>query len=66
LRAAYQWPLGHGSLETALELRNALNEKNVCCSSIAVSTSEDGQSELDADPEYWMGITPILSLRWRY
>lgn len=66
LRAAYERPLGRGSLEAALELRNALNDRNVCCSSVSVSTSEDGQQELDSDPEYWMGITPVLGLRWRY
>jgi hypothetical protein len=66
LRAAFEWSLGRGSLEAALELRNALNDKNVCCSSVSVSTSGVGESELDVDPQYWIGITPILGVRWRY
>ncbi len=66
LRAAYVWPLKTGSLQAEFELRNAFDDKNACCRSYSVTTAPDGTATLNEQTDNWLGITPILGLRWRY
>jgi len=66
LRAAYVWPLKTGSLQAEFELRNAFDDRNACCRSISVTTAPDGTATLNEQTDNWLGITPLLGLRWRY
>jgi len=66
LRASRQWPFARGSLETSLELRNAFNLHNACCTAYSVEVLANGESHLVADQQGWLGLTPLVGLRWRY
>jgi hypothetical protein len=48
------------------ELRNAFDDKNACCRSYSVATAPDGTATLTEQTDNWLGITPLLGLRWRY
>ena len=66
LRATYVWQLKTGSLQAEFELRNAFDDKNACCRSYSVTTAQDGTATLNAQTDNWLGITPLIGLRWRY
>jgi hypothetical protein len=58
-------PLRWGSLQVALEIRNALDHDNECCSKYDVITMPDGSSALEEQRRSWVGVVPLLSVRWR-
>jgi len=66
LRASREWPFARGTLEASLELRNAFNRHNVCCTAYSVEVLPNGESHLVADEQGWLGLTPLIGLRWRY
>lgn len=66
VRATYEWPLSRGTLEAAIEVRNAFNHANNCCRTLAVDAEQDGSSQLEIEKENWLGLTPIFGVRWRY
>jgi hypothetical protein len=66
VRATYEWPLSRGTLEAAIEVRNAFNHANNCCRTLGVESAPDGSSELEVEKESWLGLTPIFGVRWRY
>jgi hypothetical protein len=66
VRASREWPFARGTLEASFELRNAFNRKNVCCTAYSVEVLPSGESHLVADRQGWLGLTPLIGLRWRY
>jgi TonB-dependent Receptor Plug Domain len=65
LYAVWQHPLGHGTLEATVELRNALNADNPCCREYQVSTDMAGNSTLTQNTQEWLPLTPIIGIRWK-
>ncbi|MGH8265599.1 MAG: TonB-dependent receptor [Steroidobacteraceae bacterium] len=66
LRGSREWPFARGTLELSLELRNAFSRNNVCCTAYSVVVLPTGESHLVADEQGWLGLTPLIGLRWRY
>jgi outer membrane receptor protein involved in Fe transport len=64
LRGSYTWPLTSGDFSTVIEVTNATNRRNECCT--ALSTADDGVF-LEADTKHWMPtiLNIGFSYRWR-
>jgi hypothetical protein len=64
VRGAWTWRLARGDLQTTLELTNATNRENPCCTSLEESSA--GQFPT-AETEDWLPIIVNLgiSYRWR-
>ena len=64
LRGSYTWPLSNGEFSVVLEVTNATNRHNECCT--ALEASEDGQFFV-SDTDHWLPTLANLgfSYRWR-
>jgi outer membrane receptor protein involved in Fe transport len=63
LRGAWTWRFARGDLQTTLELTNATNRENPCCTSLEESAT--GQS-LTAETEDWLPIIVNLGFTYRW
>jgi hypothetical protein len=48
------------------EVTDLTGRQNACCVDIDFAQEPDGSIELEQEFEYWRGITPSLSLIWRF
>jgi outer membrane receptor protein involved in Fe transport len=64
LRSGYTWPFSHGDLSAVLEITNASNRNNECCTRL--SATDDG-TFVEADTGHWLPTIVNLgfSYRWR-
>jgi len=64
LRGSYTWQLGNGDFSVVLEITNATNRHNECCT--ALEASEDGPF-FESETDHWLpAIANIgFSYRWR-
>jgi len=64
LRGSYNWPLGNGDFSVVLEVTNATNRHNDCCT--ALQASADGPF-LESKTDHWLPTIANLgfSYRWR-
>ena len=63
VRGAWTWRFARGDLQTTLELTNATNRDNPCCT--ALEESPAGQS-LAAETEDWLPIIVNLGFTYRW
>lgn len=63
LRATYAWPLPRGVLETLLQVTNATNRRNQCCSELS-ATGPPEPSSLAVSARYSLPLLPAVGLRW--
>lgn len=57
LHAEYRRPLARGGLVVTLDISNAANRRNVCCTDVEVEGEE--MTKIFADPQRGMPLTPI-------
>ncbi len=64
LRGSYAWPLANGDFSTVVEITNATNRRNECCT--ALSAADDGIF-LESDTKHWLPVILNIgfSYRWR-
>jgi outer membrane cobalamin receptor len=62
----YRVPWGPGTLESYLEVHNALDRQNECCRSFTVLAEPNAARSIDVETESWLGIVPILGVDWRF
>jgi hypothetical protein len=64
LRGSWTWPLSRGDLSAVMELTNATNRRNECCT--ALERSETG-SFLESETDNWLPtiVNIGVSYRWR-
>jgi outer membrane receptor protein involved in Fe transport len=65
VRAQYKRRLGDGSLAVALEVTNALNRRNACCSELGVQEVE-GATWITTEQASWLPPVPSLSVLWEF
>jgi outer membrane cobalamin receptor len=66
LMVRYRVPWGPGTLESYLEVHNALDRQNECCRSFNVQAEPDATRSIDVETESWLGIVPIVGVDWRF
>jgi outer membrane cobalamin receptor len=65
LRGGYRLVLPRGELLFALDLTNALDRRNRCCSDL-LAPSTGGPSDISIEPLSLLPATPSLSVRWNF
>jgi hypothetical protein len=66
LKAERSFDLEVGSLHFALELANALNRENFCCTELEYARTAGGELVVTTDRKNWLPIVPYLSVAWEF
>jgi outer membrane receptor protein involved in Fe transport len=66
LRGEYRRPLARGSLVITLEISNAANRRNICCTDIEVEEDEEGDLVIFGDPQHSLPLLPSLAVKWEF
>lgn len=66
LHAEYRRPMRLGSLAISLDITNATNRHNICCTEIDVDRNALATPILDADSRTWLPLVPSLKLDWEF
>jgi hypothetical protein len=66
LRAEYRRPMAYGSLAVVLNIANATNRKNRCCTDVEVDDEDPLGDEIVAEKKYWPRMLPVLSVEWEF
>ncbi len=66
LRLSREFALKHGSLSAFVELTNALDRGNPCCTDFSPETTDDGAIRLEQEYRYWLPLIPSLGVLWKY
>jgi hypothetical protein len=61
-RLSREWPLPRGTLAAHVEVTNALDRRNPCCTDLAYG--EDGT--LDRDLRHWLPLVPSIGVLWKF
>lgn len=64
LHAAYRRPLARGSLVVSLDVTNAANRRNVCCSEVEIEGEDEPR--IFTETQRGMPLLPSLGVRWEY
>lgn len=55
-----------GTLAYAVEITNALNRRNRCCTELSSIELPDGTSQIASRERAWLPLIPSLSVRWEH
>jgi hypothetical protein len=66
LRISRDFQLQHGSLNAYLEVTNALNRKNPCCTDFSYESEAGGGMILEADVRHWLPLVPSIGVLWKF
>lgn len=66
LKAERTIKLAVGSLAVTLELANALNRDNFCCTELKYERAPGGELTVTAESKYWLPIVPYASVAWEF
>ncbi|HEY4645788.1 MAG TPA: TonB-dependent receptor [Steroidobacteraceae bacterium] len=66
LKAERSFRLEVGSLHVALELANALNRENFCCTELDYGRAPSGELAVTAERKNWLPIVPYASVAWEF
>ena len=61
-RMSREWALPRGTLTAHVEVTNALDRRNPCCTDLALG--EDGT--LDRDLRHWLPLVPSIGVLWKF
>jgi hypothetical protein len=64
VRGEYWHPAWDGTVAYSLEISNALNRRNVCCSELALSSTDLDTARIVSRERGWRPLIPLLSVRW--
>jgi hypothetical protein len=66
LKAERGFRLEVGSLHLALELSNAFNRENFCCTELEYARTTGGELLVTAERRNWLPIVPYASVAWEF
>jgi outer membrane receptor protein involved in Fe transport len=66
LRASRDYQLRNSELTAFIEISNALNRENACCTEYSMQINEDGSSMLLTETEHWLPLVPSIGVIWRF
>lgn len=66
LKAERSFRLDVGSLRVTLELANALNRDNFCCTELEYDRSASGELSVTAERKSWLPLVPYASVVWEF
>jgi hypothetical protein len=66
LKAERSFQLEVGSLQVTLELANATNRNNFCCTELEYDRTPSGELSVTSERKYWLPIVPYASVVWEF
>ena len=66
LRLSRDVELGRGTLSAFVEVSNALDRRNPCCTDFAYHVGDDGSLTLEEDIRHWLPLVPNLGVLWKF
>jgi len=66
LKAERSFQLDVGSLHVTLELANATNRNNFCCTELEYDRTAGGELSVTAERKYWLPLVPYASVVWEF
>ena len=66
LRVSRDFQLRYGSLNAYVEVTNALNRKNPCCSDFSYESEEGGSLILETEVRHWLPLVPSIGVLWKF
>jgi len=66
LRGEYRRPVAMGSLVVTLEISNATDRRNQCCTEIEVEEDASGEPVIFGAPQHSLPLLPSLGIRWEF
>ncbi|RPI16827.1 MAG: hypothetical protein EHM60_01075 [Lysobacterales bacterium] len=65
-RISREWALPRGTLTAHVELTNAFDRRNPCCTDLEYVIDADGQARLDQELRHWLPLVPSVGVLWKF
>ena len=65
-RVSREWSLPRGTLGAHLEITNALDRRNPCCTDFEAGVDENGAVTLRRDLRHWLPLVPSVGVLWKF
>jgi hypothetical protein len=65
-RLSREWTLPRGTLTAHVEVTNALDRRNPCCTDLAYSFDAAGVATLERELRHWLPLVPAVGLLWKF
>jgi hypothetical protein len=66
VRISHSFVLKRGELDVFIEATNLTSRLNVCCTQYSITQDANGITQVGADVDYWLRLTPSAGILWRY
>jgi hypothetical protein len=66
LRAEYRRPLAVGSLAVSVEVTNAVNIGNTCCTELTAVDDSAGNPAFTTETSDWLPVVPSIGVLWEF
>jgi hypothetical protein len=65
-RVSRDFPLARGTLNAFVEVTNAFDRRNPCCTDFSYETEEDGSVVLESEVRHWLPLVPSIGVLWKF
>ncbi|HET7202373.1 MAG TPA: hypothetical protein VFI92_03300 [Steroidobacteraceae bacterium] len=65
-RVSRDWTLTRGTLTAHLEVTNALDRRNPCCTDLEYVVDPSGAATLRRDLRHWLPLVPSIGVLWKF
>ena len=65
-RVSHDWTLPRGTLTAHLEVTNALDRRNPCCTDLEYGVDPSGAATLQHDLRHWLPLVPSIGVLWKF
>jgi outer membrane cobalamin receptor len=65
-RLSRDWSLKRGTLTAHVEVTNAFDRKNPCCTDFQVEQSDTGEPILEHETRHWLPLVPSIGVLWKF
>jgi len=66
LRVSRDFDLPRGTLNAFVEVSNALDRRNPCCTDFDYEVADDGSMVLEEDLRHWLPLVPSIGVLWKF
>ena len=63
---SYEWAMPRGTLTAHLEVTNALDRRNPCCTELTYAVDAGGTPTLERELRHWLPFIPSVGVLWKF